>query len=144
MPPSRRVRHVAAVAILTLVGMVALTAPAHAAAPAGRTAARSAVAPDARSESRDDRGRLGAAVTQVVGDVVAVVERARTDVAERLAWQREAVAAWWTGSAPGWVREAARVGPALWDLRDSVRELMRSQAVRWLSWMTGDAVVAQG
>ncbi|NKY41138.1 hypothetical protein, partial [Cellulomonas septica] len=72
------------------------------------------------------------------------VERARTDVAARLVWQRDAVAAWWTGSAPGWAHDAARVGPAMWDLGENVRALMRSQVVRWLSWVTGDGGVARG
>ncbi|GCD22019.1 hypothetical protein CTKZ_35810 [Cellulomonas algicola] len=144
MPRTRRVSHVAAVAVLTLVGLVALTAPAHAAGPAERGTTGAVVAPDVPVQSLVDRARLDAGVAQVVGDVAAAVERARTDVAARLVWQRDAVAAWWTGSAPGWVHDAARVGPALWDLAEHVRELMRSQAVRWLSWATGDGAVARG
>lgn len=136
--------HVAAVAVLTLVGLVALTAPAHATGAVARVTAGPAVTVDPRTGSSADRAHLDAAVAQVVGDVAAAVQRGRTGVAERLAGQRDAVAAWWTGSAPGWAHEAARVGPALWDLRDSVRELMRSQAVRWLTWMAGDAEGARG
>ncbi|MDC7121497.1 hypothetical protein OMK64_08100 [Cellulomonas fimi] len=143
MPRSRRVSRTVAVAVLTVVGMLALTAPGHAAGPGGPATAGSTVAPDTRTGSLVDRGRLDAAVAHVVDDVAAVVERARTAVGETLAWQRDAVVAWWTGSAPGWVRQAARVGPALWDLRDSARELMRSQAHRWLSWVAGDGAVAR-
>jgi hypothetical protein len=135
---------VAVVAALTLVGLVALTAPAHATGPTDRGTAGSVVAADVPALSLVDRDRLDSAVAHVVGDVAAAVERARTDVAARLVWQRDAVAAWWTGSAPAWAHDAARVGPALWDLGQTVQELMRSQAVRWLSWVTGDEVAARG
>lgn len=179
VPRSSRASHVAAVAVLTLLGLVAVTAPAHAAgtvdraptraaAPVDRAPTRAALdrdaaavgpgvattsrvvvadAPDAdgresRTGASDDREHLTAAIAHVVDDVVGAVHRTRCDVAASLAFQRHAVAAWWSASAPAWVRDAARVGPALWDLGRSVADLMRSQAVQWLSWITDDARVA--
>lgn len=139
MPRSRRASRTTVVAVLVLVGLVAGGAPGHATAGAAHRATSVSAGHDGRPRTADDDGtHLLDVATRVADDVTAAARRLRSDVARAVERQRDAVAAWWTASAPAWLRDAARVGPALWDVGEAAAGVMREETARWLSWMRAD------